>query len=78
MLERTNGTITYKTFQEELQTMEANLKENIKIAEEMRNKFKEEMDEGDMREVAYLYVLDQNIITARKAFEDFFSLPLIQ
>tara|TARA_Y100001960_G_scaffold22810_1_gene20000 strand:- start:9141 stop:9377 length:237 start_codon:yes stop_codon:yes gene_type:complete len=78
MLERTNGAITYKTFQDKLQNMESNLKENIKIAEEMHKSFKAEMDEGDMREVAYLYVLEQNVLTARKAFTDFFKLPLMQ
>ena len=58
--------------------MEYNLKENIKTAEKMHEVFKAEMDEGDMREVAYLYVLNQNILIARKAFTDFFTLPLIQ
>lgn len=76
MLKRTNGVITHETFQEEINEIEKNLKNNIKVSLKMVNEFKKEIDEGDMCNLAYLYILEKNFENANKAYNDFVALPL--
>lgn len=76
MLKRTNGVITHETFQKEINEIEENLKNNIKVSRKMVNEFKTEIDDGDMCNLAYLYVLEKNFENATKAYNDFIGLPL--
>jgi len=68
--------ITYATYQTELDQIETALKQAIKESEKIKAKFLASADHGDMKDRAFLFVLDVNIQNNRDALINFLKLPL--
>ena len=68
--------ITYATYKTELDQIEAALKQAIKGSEKIKEKFLASADHGDMKDRAFLFVLDVNIQNNRDALINFLKLPL--
>ena len=68
--------ITYATYKTELEQIETALKQAIKESEKIKEKFLSSADPGDMKDRAFLFVLDVNIKNNRDALINFLKLPL--
>lgn len=68
--------VTYKTFEDEINLIEKNLKENIKTSKTILENFTETMDKGNYADQSLYFVLNQNLENARKAYTDFIKLPI--
>lgn len=68
--------VTYKTFEDEINLIEKNLKENIDASKKILVRFTETMDQGNYADQSLHYVLNQNLENAHKAYTDFIKLPI--
>lgn len=77
MHKRINGIVTYETYQNELNKIESNLKDNIIQARIIVEDFEKNHDAGNMTDIAYLFIIKQNLSQLKNALNDFLKLPLI-
>lgn len=68
--------ITHETFKECSNLLERNYRENVNVAQSLVNDFKESMDNGDLKDLAMLNMLQNNLDIAKKALNNYIKLPI--
>lgn len=68
--------ITHKNYESNIQKIEENLLENIKLSKAILEDFLEKIDNGDLADLSLKYVLEKNLEIANNAFNEFVKLPI--
>ena len=70
--------IIYSDIEDSLNSIEDNLKASIKTAEKLREDFYKSMDQGNLKDKAFLFILSENVKIHKQALIEFLKLPLYQ
>lgn len=68
--------ITHETFKEYSNQLDKNYRENINIAKKLVNEFKKDMDFGDLKDLAMLKMLKENLEIAENAYGNYVKNPI--